>query len=113
MSTRRWCAAVPAATARGEEAIRFALLNAGFTVRDADLTFTLHLDGLDDGAAWLGRRKREFRRAVRQADPEAFTFGDARDWHEAFSVLQDNRADHGRTLSIDLDRVLAVRETFG
>lgn len=103
----------PACHGPAEDAVRFALLNAGFAVDEADLTFTLALDGLRDADAWLAARKREFRRALRNADPDAFTFADARDWPAAFALLQANRAARGRELSITLDRVLAVRDVFG
>jgi len=103
----------PACHGPAEDAVRFALLNAGFAVREADLNFTLPLDGLADAQAWLAARKREFRRALRQADPDAFTFGPAREWDVAFALLEANRSARGRALSIDLGRVLAVREAFG
>ncbi|WP_372790162.1 GNAT family N-acetyltransferase [Paraconexibacter sp.] len=103
----------PGCHGAGEDAVRFALLNAGFAVREADLSFTLDLAGLSDASDWLAQRKREFRRAVRQADPSAFAFGAARDWPHAFGILEANRAARGRSLSIDLDRVLAVRDAFG
>jgi hypothetical protein len=104
----------PACHAPGtEDAVRFALLNAGFAVDEADLSFTLDLAGLPDGDAWLAARKRELRRAVRNAGPDDFTFTDARDWPAAFALLQANREARGRELSVTLERVLAVREAFG
>ena len=103
----------PACHGTAEDVVRFGLLNAGFAITEADLSFTLPLTGLGDAAAWLAARKRPLRRAVREAVPERFTFTDAADWSRAFAVLEANRAARGRTLSIGLDRVLAVREAFG
>ncbi|PTL59109.1 GNAT family N-acetyltransferase [Paraconexibacter algicola] len=103
------CHGAPAA----EDAVRFALLNAGFAVAEADLSFTLDLRGIRDGEQWLAARKRELRRAVRQAEPERLTLRDAEDWDAAFALLRANREQRGRTLSVDLERVLAVRGAFG
>jgi hypothetical protein len=103
----------PACHGAAEDVVRFALLGAGFAVTEADLSFTLPLVGLDDAGAWLAARKRPLRRAVRDADPSRFTFADATDWSSAFAVLEANRAARGRTLSVGLERVLAVREAFG
>lgn len=96
-----------------EDAVRFALLNAGFAVAEADLSFTLDLAPYESAAAWLAARKKPLRRAHREAEADRLAFGDAEDWETAFSVLVANRAARGRTLSIDLPRVRAVREEFG
>lgn len=96
-----------------EDAIRFALLNAGFAVAEADLSFTLDLRDVADADAWLAARKRELRRAIRQVEPERLRLQDSDDWERAFAILEANRAARGRALSIDLERVLAVREVFG
>ncbi|HYF25992.1 MAG TPA: GNAT family N-acetyltransferase [Baekduia sp.] len=103
----------PACHGAGEDAVRFALLNAGFVVEEADLAFVLDLRATPDAAAWLAARKAPLRRALRHADPERHELRDADDWERAFALLEANRAVKGRRLSIGLDQVLAVREAFG
>lgn len=100
----------PACHGAGEETVRFALLNAGFAVEEADLAFVLDLPA--SAEAWLAARKAPFRRAVRHAEPERLELHDTQDWPAAFAVLEANRAARGRTLSIGLEQVLAVRDAF-
>lgn len=100
----------PACHGAAEPAVRFALLNAGFVVEEADLAFVLDLPRSAD--TWLAARKAPFRRALRHAEPERFELADAQDWERAFALLEANRAGKGRMLSISLGQVLAVRDAF-
>lgn len=95
-----------------EDTVRFALLNAGFTVEEADLAFVLDLRGLGTAEDWVAARKPPFRRALRHAEPDLHVLRDTDDWARTFAILEANRAEKGRTLSIGLEQVLAVRDAF-
>lgn len=102
----------PSCHGAAEDSARFALLNAGFAVEVADLAFVLELRDIASADAWLAGRKAPFRRALRHAEPDRLTLRDTDDWERSFALLEANRAEKGRRLSIGLEQVLAVRDAF-
>jgi predicted N-acyltransferase len=94
----------------------FALLNRGFTVTEADLSFHLDLTRLATAEDYNAALRSPARRALRHAAGEPWSVADAGDdvraWDEGFALLTENRASKGRELSIDRAYVERARHAF-
>lgn len=96
-----------------EQAALITLLARGFVVERADLNQWIDLPtSVDDYVAGL---KHSARVALDRTSAAFSTFiaRDVDEWTAGYDLLAANRANKGRKLSLDLDYVLALRETFG
>jgi hypothetical protein len=95
--------------------VEFALLNRGLRIVDADLAFHLDLRATTTLEAYVAALRSPARRALKHADLEPYTVAHAETaagWDAAWTLLEANRADRGRTLSLDRDYVENLREAF-
>ncbi len=103
----------PAFYGRNEDAVQFALLNAGFRVEACGLNHHIDLRGFEKAADYRASLKREARRALDVSLDQPAVFTEPRDWTDAYRVLEANRARKGLVLSLSLDYVLRMLATFG
>jgi hypothetical protein len=99
------------------ETVVFGLLNRGFAVAEADLSFHLDVRRFASPEDYVAALKPPARRALRhaQAEPWSLVAADAEDsaaWDRGFALLDANRAAKGRALSIDRAYVERARRAF-
>jgi Acetyltransferase (GNAT) domain len=99
------------------ETVVFALLNRGFAVAEADLSFHLDLRPLASPEDYVAALRSPARRALRHAAAEPWSLAqagpdDPAAWDRGFALLADNRAAKGRELSIDRAYVERARHAF-
>ncbi len=103
----------PTFYSRNEEAVQFALLNAGFEVEACDLNYHIDLAGFEKAEDYVKSLKREARKALSHALDEPFVFAEDKDWIAGYMVLDANRRRKGRSLALSEAYVLRIRDTFG
>jgi Acetyltransferase (GNAT) domain len=101
----------PACHHASHEAVVFALLNRGFAVAEADLSFHIDLTHVATAEDYVAALRSPARRALRHADSEPWSL-DAAAWDEGFALLTENRAAKGRELSIDRAYAERARAAF-
>jgi hypothetical protein len=99
------------------ETVVFALLNRGFAVAEADLSFHLDVRRCASLDGYVAALKPPARRALRHVADEPWSLAEARDddpaaWDRGFALLDANRAAKGRALSIDRAYVERARLVF-
>lgn len=102
----------PPAWAPNEPLVQFALLNRGFRVETADLSYTLDLRPYPDAESYAAALKKKMRHALRQSLSEPITFDEPEEWDDGFAVLEENRRAHGRSWSLSRTYVERLAKTF-
>jgi len=106
----------PARHHAAQETVVFALLNRGFAVAEADLSFHLDLTRFATPEDYAAALRSPARRALRHAAGEPWAVDeageDAAAWDEGFALLAANRATKGRELSIDRAYAGRARRAF-
>jgi hypothetical protein len=106
----------PACHHSAYETVVFALLNRGFAVAEADLSFHVDLTRFATAEDYVAALRSPARRALRHAAGEPWSVDDAGDdparWDEGFALLTENRAAKGRELSIDRAYAERARAAF-
>lgn len=101
---------------RNEEYVHFALCRAGFAVSEVNLNFYFDLTRWGSAQAYRSSLRHAPDRQLRLALATDFVWREAAapaDWRTAYEVLAESRHRNGATLSLSLERVLAMRNTFG
>lgn len=106
----------PACHHASNETVVFALLNRGFAVQEADLSFHVDLTRFATPDDYVAALRSPARRALRHAAGEPWALvdagDDARAWDDGFALLTQNRAAKGRELSIDRAYAERARRAF-
>jgi GNAT acetyltransferase-like protein len=106
----------PACHHASHETVVFALLNRGFAVAEADLSFHVDLTRFATAEEYVAALRSPARRALRHAAAEPWSVDaageDAAAWDEGFALLTENRAAKGRELSIDRAYAERARAAF-
>ncbi|MCW2968384.1 MAG: family N-acetyltransferase [Solirubrobacteraceae bacterium] len=95
-----------------EAVVQFALLNLGFRVETADLSYALDLRRFATHDAYFDALKSPARRALRHAQREPFAFAEVDDWAAPYTVLDANRRQHDRVLALGPAYLDRARQAF-
>ena len=98
-----------------ETAVQFGLLSLGFTVERCELNFHIDLTQIATIEDYVQRLKPSARRALKHSTAEPFTFSEAIDddaWLKGYQILEKNRRNRNRELSLSFDYVLGIRDRF-
>lgn len=101
---------------RNEEYLHFALCRNGFAISEVNLNFYFDLTRWASAGAYQADLRHAPERQLRLALAAGFDWREASepaDWQTAYEVLAESRRRNGATLSLSLDGVLAMRQTFG
>jgi hypothetical protein len=86
-----------------EPVVHFALLNLGFRMEVADLSYAVDLRRFATIDDYVAALRSPARRALRHAAGEPFAFGETDTWEAPYAVLDCNRRDRGRRLALSLE----------
>jgi len=85
-----------------EPVVHFALLNLGFRMEVADLSYAVDLRRFATIDDYVAALRSPARRALGHAAREPFTFGETDAWEAPYIVLDRNRRARGRRLALSL-----------
>jgi hypothetical protein len=85
-----------------EAVVHFALLNLGFRMEVADLSYAIDLRRFARIEDYVAALRSPARRALGHAAREPFAFAETDAWDAAYAVLDHNRRSRGRRLALSL-----------
>jgi hypothetical protein len=89
--------------------VQFALLNLGFRMEVADLSYAIDLRRFATIDDYVAALRSPARRALGHAAREPFAFGETDAWEAPYAVLDHNRRNRGRRLALSLDYLQRAR----
>ena len=95
-----------------ETLVQFALLNRGFAIAQADLNYAVDLSRLPSPDAYLAALKSPARRALRHALGAPFAFAEHEDLATGYALVDANRRDRDRALSLSREYFERVRDAL-
>lgn len=105
----------PASWSVGEVVIQQALMQAGFAVEVAELSFSIDTRTTSSYDEYKAGLKKESRKALGKAESLGLVLDVLEtddDWQKAFELLVKNRGSKGRPMNMTWDYLNQVRKTF-
>lgn len=105
----------PISWSPAEAVLQQALLQRGFVVERAELSFRIDLR-VASAFGYAASLKKEARKALERAQGLGLDFAviaEPDEWAEPFELLRANRAAKGRPMNLTLEYLLRAREAFG
>ncbi|MBF0341706.1 MAG: GNAT family N-acetyltransferase [Magnetococcales bacterium] len=105
----------PEGYSTNETMLHFVLLNAGFSILECSLNAHLPVDAYISPEMYIQKLASPPRRCLKHGLKENFVLRVAEsleEWSTGYAVLESNRAQKGRRLSLTLDYIMRLRQIF-